>query len=629
MSIEHEVLLINMPFGNVLTPSIGLGLLKGALATTGIPAKVLNFNFSFAKLIGANDYMRISSKTHTEHLIGEFIFSDSLFGARPNELVHQYVEDVLLGSPDVSYSKDTVEDIRRILLDAQGKAGSFLEECLAVVLSYQPRLVGFTSLFHQHVASLALAKRIKENLTNTFMIFGGPNCEGSMGRETVRQFEFVDAVVSGEAEAVFPEIVRRVLNSKPIPRLDGLFLRRSAELPIAHQRLRNTAIVENLDTLPLPDYDEYFEQFDCSPDLTQKPGLLFETSRGCWWGEKHHCTFCGLNGENMVYRSKSASRALSEFVYLTEKYPVSTINAVDNILDTNYFKDFLPLLAERKHGLKLFYEVKANLRKEQIQLLCDAGVGMIQPGIESLSDDVLRLMRKGVTALQNIQLLKWCKELGLGLYYNLIWGFPGEDPNDYREMSKLIPLITHLSPPVGYGRIRIDRFSPNFEAAEQLGFSKLSPNGSYKYVYPFDPEVLGNLAYFFTPDVDTPTNVSEYTRDFADNIKTWQSCHAKSKLFFMRKQDRLLIWDFRPVAQEVLTVLTGDEVPIYLACDQISTPRQVLTFCRKHTPAVQVSESQIRDTLDSLTERLLIIRRGDSYLSLAYPKPIDGGPPTT
>jgi len=629
MSSEHEVVLINMPFGNLMTPSIGLGLLKGALARTGIPAKVLNFNFRFAKLIGEKEYIRIQSRTHTEHLIGEFIFSNSLFGVRPNEFVHQYVEDVLLGSPDVSYSEQAVEDLRRILLNALGKTESFLEECLEVVLSHQPRLLGFTSLFHQHVASLALAKRIKANLPNTFIVFGGPNCEGLMGKETLRQFEFIDAVVSGEAESVFPEIVLRVLSSKPIPSLDGVFKRRDTELPIAHQRLRNAAIIENLDSLPIPDYDEYFEQFDNSLDLPRKPSLLFETSRGCWWGEKHHCTFCGLNGDNMVYRSKSASRAFSEFLYLTEKYPVNTINAVDNILDMNYFKDFLPLLAERKHGLRLFYETKANLRKDQIQLLCDAGVGMIQPGIESLSDDVLRLMRKGLTALQNIQLLKWCKELGLGVYYNLIWGFPGEDPNDYREMSKLIPSITHLTPPIGYGRIRIDRFSPNFEEAEQLGFSKLSPNGSYKYVYPFDTDVLGNLAYFFTPDVDTPRNVSEYTRGLADNIKLWQSCHAESKLFFMRKQDRLLIWDFRPVAQDVLTVLKGNEVPIYLACDQIRTPPQVLRFCRTHTPDTSISEAQIRDTLDSLTERLLMLRRRDSYLSLAYPKPIEGASPTT
>ena len=44
----------------------------------------------------------------------------------------------------------------------------------------------------------------------------------------------------------------------------------------------------------------------------------------------------------------------------------------------------------------------------------------IQPGIESLSDHVLKLMRKGTTALQNIQLLKWCREYGVQPEWNLL-----------------------------------------------------------------------------------------------------------------------------------------------------------------------------------------------------------------
>jgi ribosomal peptide maturation radical SAM protein 1 len=625
--MSDEVVLINMPFGNLLLPSIGLGLLKSSLATARIPAKVLNFQLKFAKTIGEKDYIKIYSGTRTEHLVGEFIFSDSLFGVRRNRLAQNYVKNILLAHADgsgheIAYTKELVEELHKIILMAQKKVDSFLDECVAIVVSSEPKLVGFTSLFQQHVASLCLAKRIKSALPGTFIIFGGANCEGLMGNETLRQFEFVDGVVSGEGERVFPEIVRRVLDSKPIPNLDGLFHRHKSELPIAQQRLRNTPIIENLDMLPIPDYDDYFEQLNnTSLSLPQKPSLLFETSRGCWWGEKQHCTFCGLNGESMVYRSKSAPRAFSEFSYLTQKYPaVGSINAVDNILDTSYFKDFLPMLAKRKHGFRLFYEVKANLRKDQIQLLFDAGVRMIQPGIESLSDEVLKIMRKGTTALQNIQLLKWCKELGVNVYYNLIWGFPGEQPHDYHEMCKLIPLITHLSPPMGEGQIRIDRFSPNFDKAEQLGFSKLSPHASYEYVYPFERDVLRNLAYFFTPDIDVPSIGLTHTKDLADQVKLWRSCYPKSELFWIQKDGRLLIWDFRPVAEEVLTVLKENEVMIYRACDQINTPRQVLTFCRTHEPDTTLSEAQVRKTLDFLTERLLMLKQGDCYLALAYSK---------
>jgi len=625
MSTVHEVVLISMPFGNLLTPSIGLGLLKSVLTETGIPSKILNFQFRFAKLIGEQAYTRIHSGTRTEHLAGEFIFSDSLFGDERSGVVDRYINDIIRGRAtelaDLAYSEPLIAKLNTIIGMAREQVERFLEECLTSVVSLQPRVVGFTSLFHQHVASLALAKRIKSRLPDTYIVFGGSNCEGPMGAETLRQFQFVDAVVSGEGEYVFPEIVRCALTSKPIPNRAGVFCRTISALPVLHQPLRNTTTIENLDTLPVPDYDEYFEQLNSSSlGLTRKPSLLFETSRGCWWGEKHHCTFCGLNGETMAYRSKSAARAFSEFLYLTERYPGCSVNVVDNILNMHYFKDFIPMLAAQKHGFSLFFEVKANLRKDQLQLLREAGIEEIQPGIESFSDNVLRIMRKGVSALQNIQLMKWCKELGLKVYYNLIWGFPGEQADDYLEMGQLVPLITHLQPPIGDGPIRIDRFSPNFEQAQQLGFENLSPHPAYQYVYPFAAEVLGKLAYFFTPQINMIHNVPVYTKPLADEVRRWRACHGKSDLFWIDKGSSLLLWDFRPVAKEVLTVLKGYERFAYTACDQIRTVRQVVDLWRISSADRPIKEADVREALDSFTERALMVRQGDSYLALAYPR---------
>jgi ribosomal peptide maturation radical SAM protein 1 len=614
-----------MPFGNLLLPSIGLGLLKSALTRESISAKVFHFEFQFARLIGEQNYERVYAKTHTEHLAGEFIFAPSLFGQELSVDVTRYVDEVLRRAGSSSerqlYPETMLAKLNDLLVEGREHAEGFLDESLDTIVSHQPTVVGFTSLFQQHVASLALAKRIKARLPSTFIVFGGANCEGPMGYETLRQFEFVDAVVSGEADFVFPEIVRRVLHAKPVSNLRGVFSRQRSELRVVNQVLCNTPTVEDLDKLPLPDYDEYFaQQNDNSLDATTKPSLLFETSRGCWWGEKHHCTFCGLNGETMAYRSKSPSRAISEFIYLTERYPVDTVNVVDNILDMNYFKDFIPLLAERKHGLSLFYEVKANLRKDQLQLLCDAGVANIQPGIESLSDGVLRIMRKGVSALQNIQLIKWCKELGLKPYYNLISGFPGEQADDYREMARLIPLITHLQPPAGEGTIRIDRFSPNFEQSESLGFRNLSPHSAYRYVYPFGSEILSNLAYFFTSEQNPPITIAESIKAFADEVKLWKDCHRKSDLFWIDKGTNLLIWDFRPIAKERLVVLKGHERFSYLACDQIRTCRQVVDVWREHFSDSPIDQSRVGDCLDSLTDRGLMVKRENSYLSLAYAK---------
>src|SRR5262245_59233898 len=112
----------------------------------------------------------------------------------------------------------------------------------------------------------------------------------------------------------------------------------------------------------------------------------------------------------MAFRSKSADRVLAELEEFRARYPATHVVAVDNILDMSYFRNVLPRLRDRRLGFTLFYETKSNLTKAQVKLLRDAGVLAIQPGVESLSTNVLRLMRKGVTSLQNIQLLKWCKQ---------------------------------------------------------------------------------------------------------------------------------------------------------------------------------------------------------------------------
>ena len=64
--------------------------------------------------------------------------------------------------------------------------------------------------------------------------------------------------------------------------------------------------IREMDTLPFPDYSDYFHDLERSSSaINIFPTLLFETSRGCWWGAKSHCTFCGLNGGSMTFRSKT------------------------------------------------------------------------------------------------------------------------------------------------------------------------------------------------------------------------------------------------------------------------------------------------------------------------------------
>ena len=622
MSTQGGIVLVCMPFGHMFAPSIGLSLLKAELAAQGMTAACRYFSIAFAELIGRVLYEGISSQSQptVEDLTGEWIFAEALFGTSARS--EAYIEEILqrrVTWTTNDMARPASSTLIKGILRARARAHDFLQSCLEDLVRARPKLVGFTSMFQQHVASLALARLVKQSLPETFIVFGGANCEGVMGAETVRQFPFVDAAVSGEADLVFPQLARRVLDGRSVSGLPGVRTGAGVTTEFARGRFSHGTTVRDLDTLPYPDYSDYFEQFAASRfGKRWRPGIYFETSRGCWWGERMHCTFCGLNGQTMAFRSKSADRALQELACLTERHPGSSVFVTDNILDMRYFKDFVPRLAARPSGPSLFYEVKANLNKDQVRMLRDAGIRHIQPGVESLSDPILRLMRKGVSALQNIQLLKWCKELGVQASWNLLWGFPGEPPEEYERMARLVPLLAHLPPPVDQGTIRLDRFSPNFDDAERLGFDDVTPLPPYRYVYPLPGEALMNLAYFFTFRYREPRQVKRYVSRLARAVRGWRRRWMTHDVFSVDTSDCLLIWDLRSGRRAALTMLRGVDRRLYRSCDSACDLRRLGDGLDGGGEGPLSLDAMVR-RLERLVKSGLLVRDGSRYLALAIP----------
>lgn len=608
-----EVALVSMPFNSVLAPSLGLSLIQAQLRRRGFSSTIHYFSIRFAELLGMSLYASIADgeEPSLEEMAGEWIFSCALFEATP-EQERRYVRDILVRRLAWSEAKPrTPSSVVRKIVQARSRVDRYLDWCVDRLLAREPQVVGFSSSFQQHVASLALARRIKERRPNVAIIFGGPNCAGAMGAETVRQFRFVDAAVSGEGDFIGSEAIARLLAGRPLEGLPGV--RTFREVQGHTGPWSDAPLVEDLDSLPVPDYSDYFEQFRASRfHRAWIPTILFETSRGCWWGHRSHCTFCGLNAAGMRFRSKSADVALAQLVDLKKKHPRSDVLSVDTILDLKYFDTFLPELEKRRLKTGLLYETKSNLRKEQVRKLRDAGVLRIQPGIESFSDSVLRIMRKGVTALQNIQLLKWCREFGIEVFWNLIWGFPGEDANEYGRIADLVPLLTHLQPPLSVGELRLERFSPSFEQPSQFGFTDVRPLESYRYIYPLSEDALRNLACFFSFRRDDGSSPDDYTKRLWRRLESWHSVSTSAALFSVEVGGSLLICDVRPCAKRVLTVLSGIDEAIYVAADSIVSAR-ALSQSLSETP------ERVEQRLEWMVGRKLMIRDGTRYLALAVP----------
>lgn len=603
-----DVALVQMPFATTSWPSLGLGLLKSALAAQSIQCDVLYFNHKFESVIGIETYSRIANgQPQNCDLLGEWVFSSSGADSGP-----AYFKNVIFGGDLAHHKEIALEQLGKIAQSgarARALSGAFVSECFESRDWSRYSVVGFTSVFQQHNAALRLADKIKREHPRVRIVFGGANCEGEMGFALLEQYSFVDAVCLGEGDTAFPAYVSDILTGGT-GAASGMLIRGDTA-SVSRPHLDQV----RMDDLPYPDFDDFFSQVDMDAHPTDLR-ILFESSRGCWWGEKSHCTFCGLNGAGIKFRHKSADRSLAELEVLLARYGSYTrvVSATDNIIPHTYFNDFLPRLAALGLDFEMFYETKANLRKQHIALYKNAGLNEIQPGIESLQTDVLKLMRKGVNALQNIRLLKWCSEYDIKVHWNYLYGFPGESHLSYEISAGLVPLLSHLQPPGAIARLRFDRFSPYHNDPEGFGLVGFVPYPAYTYAFPeSSKDHLQRSAYHFVSTGEDGTLDFKYVKGLKAAVNNWidsdnvflVSIPVDNGTLIVDGRKRSVEKSFLPSpASDILTLLddiVGED-----------------TLLRK-AAELGYGDKKARDILARLESAGLIVREEQSFLGLVIP----------
>ncbi|WIG95368.1 RiPP maturation radical SAM C-methyltransferase [Myxococcus sp. SDU36] len=531
-----RILLVAMPWHSLDTPSLAVGILHECVKRCRSPHEVIDIyaNLKWVDYLHARSQGQISIRSYlniSERGIwsgmGDWLFAPALHGTTAWKQ-----EDYVAVLPGSDWNKEA-------LFQVQGWTPDFIETLADELLALKPDLVGFTSTFMQNVPALSLAQALKRRAPEVLTAMGGANCDGPQGLALHRNFPCLDFVVRGEGEAAFVELLDAVDAGEPLDGIQGLCWRKDG------QHVANPGRKESYPTalIPAPNYDAYFETLSASPLRSLiEPKLVMEGARGCWWGEKHHCTFCGLNGSSMAFRSKPPEQLWEEVRRTVARYQVLDIYMVDNIIDMKYFKALLPHIAASGLNLRLQYEVKSNLTQEQVQTLKSAGVVSVQPGIENLSSHVLKLMDKGVNGCHNIQTLRDCEEQGLTVTWNYLFGFPGEQDADYDVISGQMPSLVHLQPPSGANRILLERFSPNFENPK-LGFAERDPATFYPLVYELPREELMDLAYLFN---SPPRGIKNATaRTLSKACSEWRDNYRQSELSFREEGGRIFIRERR------------------------------------------------------------------------------------
>jgi ribosomal peptide maturation radical SAM protein 1 len=601
-----RIILVQMPWAPLEVPSLALGILRTSADRAGHEALVRHANVDFTDWVvknldfGLDDYLFYSESSYFQG-VGDWVFSSGLHGYDAQR-VDSFVTLLSRNGADAAQIAMTTQ--------LHELVPGFVEELADEIAALDPDLVGFTTTFQQNTASLGVAKLLKERNPRLRIVFGGANCDGPQGSALHRNFQFVDFVVRGEGEAAFPALLDQLIGSSAdFAKIPGLCWHdasgTSVANPMASRPLPPGAIVA-------PTYDGFFERHNSSvAGEWIEPRLIIEGSRGCWWGEKHHCTFCGLNGSFMEFRSKSPARFLEELLSLAERHQVLDFVVVDNILDMNYFDSVLVPLAETGYDFRLQIEVKSNLRRHHFQVLRDAGAVYVQPGIESLSSRVLRLMDKGVTGCQNVRALRDAESAGVTATWNYLCGFPGETREDYTIIIDQLSRLHHLVAPTGSGRIAIERFSPYFDNPD-LGFTDLRPAPQYAQTYRLPESELADLAYVFSaPERGIGEDLAAV---LAEAVEAWRAEYPVSRFSWQDLGDRIVLVSRRPAFDwGVLELCSKFERLLFRLLEQ---PRSVATLAAK-TGQAGGSPERVIEVLERWTRQGIVFTDDDTYIHVA------------
>jgi ribosomal peptide maturation radical SAM protein 1 len=605
---------VSPPWPLYTRPSLQLGTLKAFVRSRfpSIGVRSHHLYLQVAEAIGYRLYHAISERTW----LSETVYGALLYPERVDSIARLFRREAR--GVSALRGLDFGQLVSRV------KAAS--DQWLAATDWSGVRLVGFSSVLCQLTACLYLIRCLKERYAHLLIVAGGSAFSLPSGAAALRLFLDIDAVVFGEGELPLAHLIQHlVVEGRPLddlPPANGILTQRSAEDPAAGRAFSQ---LEKLDDLPLPDFDDYFETlFGFSPSKRFFPTLPVEFSRGCWWqrdtgaGTSSGCKFCNLNLQWRGYRSKSAGRAVSEVDQLTRRHRVLSMAIVDNVLPKESSDDILRGIAGLKRDMDLFAEIRATTPRAELERMRAAGMRKVQVGIEALSTRLLRKLRKGTTAIENLEIMKHCEALGIANLSNLILYFPLSDAGDVEETLRAMEFARAFRPPKPVG-FWLGLGSPVARNPDAYGIRAVANHPNWARIFP--PAIFRGLPLMVQSYRQTAVSQRRLWKPVRAELKAWTAFYERLQrnsqpeplLSYRDGGDFMMIRERRLGGDSANHRLEGTSVAIYL-------------FCGNHRPLQQIIERfssvpsyKISSFLQKMTSERLMFVEDDRFLSLAIP----------
>ena len=341
-----------------------------------------------------------------------------------------------------------------------------LDDYREAVTAIKPKIVGITVMTSYVNQAVEIATMVKTISPETVVVVGGAHIS-ALPEDSLRDYLWFDIAVFGEGEITIHELAESILrNGRDFSQIDGICYRENGRI----QSTRPRALIQDLDSLPLPAYDLLpMDKYRPAINWIKKlPSMMIYTARGC----PYNCTFCASHCNfGRTVRFRSPEKIVEEIELYKRQYGIKQVVFYDDtlIINKKQIHALCDLLRERKLNIwwGCFSTIEA-IQPDLAKKMKEAGCFMIFFGLESGSEEMLKRMNKTYKFPELAKkVVRWVHEAGITPIGSFMFGHPGDSEKIIEETIQFA-----LSMPLRYATfVTVVPFpgSPIFDYAKEKG----------------------------------------------------------------------------------------------------------------------------------------------------------------
>lgn len=306
--------------------------------------------------------------------------------------------------------------------------------------------LGYVAGYFQHKKIKAICDAIRKADNRPFIVLGGH------GPTPVPEFSIkaygADAVVLGEGEIPFLNLVKALANNDSLGGVKGIAYRAGAEV-VVNEREKP---IKSLDALPHPYIEPLpMEYYINKKFLQMKPVdrmMYMITSRGC----NYRCNFCQRLEKGIRFRSAEA--VIDELKKYIRDYGITYVVFWDELFMFSEKRVVSICEAILRENIKINFWCTGRLNTVNetiLDILKQAGCTYIDYGIEQFDNHALKAMNKKLTEEDIVRGIELTQQKNIYVAFNIIFGNVGDTKDSLRKSLDLLKSYND------YGQLRVIR----------------------------------------------------------------------------------------------------------------------------------------------------------------------------